>query len=86
MTINRRTFLGAAAAASSAAAIPAFSAQAFTAGVSQAPFGTLPNGRQVTQYTLANARGMVVRILDFGGIITEINVPDRNGVFADVAL
>jgi aldose 1-epimerase len=86
MTINRRTFLGAAAAASSAAAIPAFAAQAFTAGVSQAPFGTLPDGRQVTQYTLANAKGMVVRILDFGGIITEIHVPDRKGVFADVAL
>lgn len=29
---------------------------------------------------------MTVRILDFGGIITEIHVPDRAGVFADVAL
>jgi aldose 1-epimerase len=55
-------------------------------GITQAPFGTLPDGRQVSQYTLANGNGMVVRILDLGGIITQIHVPDRNGVFADVAL
>jgi aldose 1-epimerase len=55
-------------------------------GIQQAPFGTLPDGRQVTQYTLANANGMVVKIIDFGGIITEIHVPDRDGVVADVAL
>jgi aldose 1-epimerase len=55
-------------------------------GITQAPFGTLPDGRAVNQYTLANRNGMVVRILDFGGIITQIHVPDRNGVFADVAL
>jgi aldose 1-epimerase len=54
--------------------------------ITQAPFGTLPDGRQVNQYTLANGRGMVVKVLDFGGIITEIHVPDRDGVFADVAL
>ena len=54
--------------------------------ITQEPFGTLPDGRQVTRYTLENASGMLVRILDFGGIVTEIHVPDRHGVFADVAL
>ena len=56
------------------------------APIQQAPFGTLPDGRQVSIFTLANAQGMTVRILDFGGIITEIHVPDHAGVFADVAL
>ena len=55
-------------------------------GIQQAPFAQLPDGRQVQVFTLANAAGMTVRILDFGGIITEIHVPDRDGVFADVAL
>jgi aldose 1-epimerase len=55
-------------------------------GITQAPFGTLPDGRQVNQYTLTNKSGMLVRILDFGGIITEIHVPDRDGRLADVAL
>ena len=54
--------------------------------IDQAPFAQLPDGRQVSVFTLANAAGMTVRILDFGGIITEIHVPDRDGVFADVAL
>jgi len=54
--------------------------------ITQAPFGNLPDGKQVTQYTLKNKTGMMVRILDFGGIINEIHVPDRDGRFADVAL
>jgi aldose 1-epimerase len=54
--------------------------------IEQAPFAQLPDGSQVTVFTLRNAAGMTVRILDFGGIITEIHVPDRDGVFADVAL
>lgn len=56
------------------------------APIQQAPFARLPDGRQVHVFTLANAAGMRVRILDLGGIITEIHVPDRDGVFADVAL
>lgn len=52
----------------------------------QAPFGQLPDGRAVSVFTLTNKSGMTVRILDFGGIITEIHVPDRQGDFADVAL
>lgn len=54
--------------------------------IEQAPFAQLPGGAQVHVFTLTNASGMLVRILDFGGIITEIHVPDRDGVFADVAL
>jgi aldose 1-epimerase len=57
-----------------------------TPGITQAPFGSLPDGAPVTQYTLVNRHGMTVRILDFGGIITQIHVPDRDGRFADVAL
>jgi aldose 1-epimerase len=54
--------------------------------ITRAPFGTLPGGAQVSQFTLTNAAGMVVKILDFGGIIRAIHVPDRAGQFADVAL
>jgi aldose 1-epimerase len=54
--------------------------------ITQAPFGTLPDGAWVSEFTLANSRGMVVKILDFGGIIREIQAPDRDGCFADVVL
>ncbi|MEX5748205.1 aldose epimerase family protein [Massilia sp. X63] len=55
-------------------------------GISQAPFGSLPDGDTITQFTLTNAKGMVARIIDFGGIITELHAPDREGRLADVVL
>src|SRR5262245_23394257 len=36
--------------------------------------------------TLKNARGMEVRVVPYGGIVTSIRVPDRNGTFDDVVL
>ena len=49
-------------------------------------FFTLPSGAQAKLYTLENASGAFVRITDWGGIITSITVPDRNGALTDVAL
>jgi len=54
--------------------------------VSQAPYGTTPDGEQVTQYTFRNANGMEVSVINFGGIITNLRVPDANGGLADVVL
>jgi aldose 1-epimerase len=48
--------------------------------------GVDPFGDGANLYTLTNAGGMVVRITNFGGIVTEIHAPDRYGRFADVAL
>jgi len=55
-------------------------------GITQAPFGQSPDGAAVTQFTLTNAHGMVARIIDFGGVITELHAPDREGRLADVVL
>lgn len=54
--------------------------------VTQAPFGDLPDGQHVSVFTLTNRQGMQVKVLDFGAIISEIHVPDRDGHFADVVL
>jgi aldose 1-epimerase len=40
----------------------------------------------VYRYTLSNAKGMSVKILTFGGILQEINMPSANGSEADVIL
>lgn len=42
-------------------------------------FGTLEDGSPVTQFTLRNAHGIVVKVITYGAIITEIQAPDRNG-------
>jgi aldose 1-epimerase len=40
----------------------------------------------VFQYTLTNKNGMVVKILNYGGTVTDIITPDKNGKMGDVIL
>jgi len=54
------------------------------ARLSSYSFGTLSDGREVNAFVLKNARGMSVQILDLGGVIASIKVPDSSGNFADV--
>jgi aldose 1-epimerase len=54
--------------------------------VGQAPFGTLPDGTRVEQFTLSNPGGMEVRLITYGGIVTSIRVPDRAGHADEVVL
>lgn len=54
--------------------------------MSREPFGTLPDGTAVELFTLRNASGMEVKVTNYGGIITELKVPDRNGNIEDVTL
>ena len=50
------------------------------------PFGNLPTGEAVQEYTLTNTRSLTLKVLTYGGIINELHVPDRRGVTADVVL
>ena len=54
------------------------------ARLSSYSFGTLSDGREVNAFVLRNARGMSVQILDLGGVIASIKVPDSSGNFSDV--
>src|SRR5690606_33674552 len=50
------------------------------------PFGQLPSGTAVELYTLTNAAGASLDVITYGGIITALRMPDRQGAFADVVL
>ena len=50
------------------------------------PFGVLPGGEAVSRYTMTNKSSASVSVIDYGGIVTSICVPDKDGVLADVAL
>ena len=59
---------------------------ATASSIAAKPFGTTSQGEKVTQYTLTNAKGASVSIITYGGIVTSLKVPDRNGKLADVVL
>lgn len=57
-----------------------------TAGVTGAPFGSLPDGTAVELFTLTNTHGFEVRAMTYGGIIVSLRTPDRRGQLDDIAL
>jgi aldose 1-epimerase len=54
--------------------------------IQQKAYGTTARGEAVDEYTLTNTHGMEVKIITFGGTVTSIKVPDRNGNMANVVL
>jgi len=55
-------------------------------GITLRSFPGIPGQEAVTAYTLENAMGASVEILDLGGIVRSIRVPDRYGRLDDIAL
>jgi len=51
--------------------------------ITERSFGTF-EAKPVTEYTLTNANGMQVSIINYGGAITKIITPDREGNMGDV--
>ncbi|WP_312075854.1 aldose epimerase family protein [Chryseobacterium sp.] len=49
-------------------------------------FGKTLKGETIQKFTLKNAKGIKVEIINFGAIITSIVVPDKNGNFDDIVL
>lgn len=48
-------------------------------------YGTLSSGELIKQYELIT-NSIRVKVINYGGIITNIEVPDRNGIWQDVVL
>lgn len=49
-------------------------------------FGETKDGKEVDLYTLVNANGLKAKIMTYGGIVTSLEVPDRDGKLADIVL
>jgi aldose 1-epimerase len=56
------------------------------AETTRAPYGVTAAGKPVEIFTLKNDHGMSVKLLSYGGIITQINAPDRQGTVKNVVL
>ena len=54
--------------------------------ITKESFGVTPNGEAVTLFTLSPTPEFKVSITNFGGIITAVFTPDRDGTMADIVL
>jgi aldose 1-epimerase len=49
-------------------------------------YGKLPDGTPIDAYVLTNAHGMQAKVITYGGLLTELRVPNKSGRAADVVL
>lgn len=56
------------------------------AGIEKTQYGTFPDGRVADLFTLRNAKGMVVKITNYGGYIVSFTAPDKAGKQEDIVL
>jgi aldose 1-epimerase len=75
----------AALSSAASASTPAPEVVAKAATIASAPWGSV-DGKEVALYTLTNEHGLFMKVATYGGIITELHVPDRNGQLADIVL
>ena len=54
--------------------------------VVRSDFGKTQDGKAVDLYTLTNRRGLVAKVTNYGGILTELHVPDKSGQNGNVVL
>ncbi len=53
--------------------------------IKQEPFGKTSDGN-VILYTLTNANGLELKVMNYGCVVTSLKVPDRKGVLEDIVL
>ena len=63
-----------------------FTKEAKSMSVDKKAFGKNMFGEKVELFTLTNAAGIKIRIMNHGGTIVSLETPDRNGVTADIVL
>jgi aldose 1-epimerase len=54
--------------------------------ISSEMFGKLPDGKVADIYTLTSKNGLVMKVTNYGGTVTSLSVPDKDGKFADIVL
>jgi aldose 1-epimerase len=57
-----------------------------TMTIHRSEFGKTSDGQAVDLYTLTNARGNIVKLTNYGAIVTSVEVPDRDGKLENVNL
>ena len=61
-------------------------AEKATPGVKREIFGKTKDGEPVEIFTLTNSHGLKARVMTWGATLVSMEVPDRDGKFADITL
>ena len=85
---NRKASIAAAAMALFVAMLTSCSARTETSDIGntamKTTWGMTPEGKTVELYTLRNSKGAEARIMNYGGVLVSLKVPDRSGALGDV--
>ncbi len=54
--------------------------------VQSSPFGKTADGQPITRYVLSNKKGIEAAVLNFGGTLQSLTVPNRDGKAQDIVL
>ncbi len=57
-----------------------------TVSVTQQHYGKTQEGLDVDEFTLTNANGVTVKLINFGAVVTSIQTPDREGTLGEITL
>ena len=57
-----------------------------TPTVSESEFGIMPDGQRISQFIIANSNAIEVTVINYGGIITSIKAPDKDGQLGNIVL
>jgi aldose 1-epimerase len=54
--------------------------------ITKKPYGKMPDGTEIEEYTLTNPHGLIVKLITYGATTTAVEVPDRNGKIENITL
>ena len=54
--------------------------------VTKSSFGTTPDGKEVSKYTLTNKNGLELSVINYGAIVVSLKTPDKQGAMGDIVL
>jgi aldose 1-epimerase len=50
------------------------------------PWGATQSGKLINRFILTNANGISAEVINYGAILTEMNLPDKNGMIDNICL
>lgn len=54
--------------------------------IEKSAFGKTSAGKNVTLYTLTNSHGLIVKLIDYGATVVDVETPDKSGKLANITL